>query len=290
MNASQPDLLLCRKVAIDAAEEAGQIVCQRFGQAITYTVKGTAGDVVTSLDMVTERLIIDCLHGAFPSHRIVSEESGIACESSSPWTWLVDPLDGSNNIVVGLPVVAIGITLCHKNLPVVGVVHEPFVARTWSAVQGRGAWQADDSQLLRHQGTSRAPVIAWTQGYGVSSKDRFAVAMRSALNEYSRRVLELWAPLCGWAMLARGDIDGIIGYRTGELDLHAGALIARMTGIEIRALDGTSFDARFVGMAETRSLVAASPERIDELLALLARTTLGPVNRVGASDVDLVQR
>ena len=190
----------------------------------------------------------------------------------------MDPLDGSNNIIVGLPVVAIGLTLCYDNQPVVGVVHEPFVSRTWSAEQGGGAWQADDRPLLRRSNADRRPVVAWTQGYGISAHDRTASALRSVLKGYARRVLELWAPLCAWAMLARGDIEGIVGYHTGELDLHAGALIAGMTGVEIRAFDGTPFDARFGGLAENRSLVAAVPDRIDELLGLVSKETLNPID------------
>lgn len=272
------DLGVCRKVAVDIAEEVGQLVSSGFNTAFTWQNKGTAGDIVTSLDLAAERLIVDRLHDSFPSHRIVSEELGTACESSGPWTWLVDPLDGSNNIVVGLPVVAIGLTLCYDNRPLVGVVHEPFISGTWSAVQGMGVWRAGDMPLLRQSDAHRRPVLAWTQGYGISARDQTSSALRSALNEYARRLLELWAPLCAWAMLARGHIEGIVAYRAGELDLHAGALIAGMTGVEIRTFDGTPFEVRFEGLEENRSFVAAIPERIDELLELVSREALNPAS------------
>lgn len=277
MNAAQSDLAACRRYAIDTAEAAGRLVRGGFDSAISSASKGTGGDIVTSLDLAAEQLIVNRLHEAFPSHRIVSEESGTAWESNGPWTWLVDPLDGSNNIVVGLPVVAIGLTLCHESHPIVGVVHEPFVSRTSSAVQGTGAWRTDDRPLLRQSNTSRQPVIAWTQGHCISARDRTASALRMALREYARRVLELWAPLCAWTMLARGDIEGIIGYRIGELDLHAGALIAGMTGIEIRAFDGTPFDTRFESLDENRRLVASTPERIGDLLDLVSDQALNPI-------------
>jgi myo-inositol-1(or 4)-monophosphatase len=272
------DLAVCRKVAVEIAEEVGHLVSSGFHAAITWREKGTAGDVVTSLDLEAERLIVNRLHEAFPSHRIVSEEQGTACESSGPWTWLVDPLDGTNNIVVGLPVAAIGLTLCYNNRPLVGVVHEPFVAGTWSAVQGIGAWRAGDRPLLRRSDAHRRPVLAWTQGYGISACDRTSSALRSVLNQYARRLLELWAPLCAWAMLARGHIEGIVAYRAGELDLHAGALIASMTGVKISAFDGTPFEAHFDGLAENRSFVAAIPERIDELLELVSREVRDPAD------------
>jgi myo-inositol-1(or 4)-monophosphatase len=269
VDAAGLDLGIYRRGAVDAAEAAGRLVRGSFSSAIAVEPKGTEGDVVTSLDKEAERLITDRLRLSFPSHNIVSEESGALYEQDSPWTWLVDPLDGSNNIVVGLPIVAIGLALCHGDLPVVGVVHEPLVGRTCSAERGVGAWQGTDQPLQRRSAIARRPIVVWTQGYGVRADDHTATSLRLGLTGYARRVLELWAPLCGWAMLARGDIEAIVGYRVGELDLHAGALIASMTGIEIRDFDGRPFDPRFSGLTESRSLVAAVPERMSEVLELI---------------------
>jgi myo-inositol-1(or 4)-monophosphatase len=273
MNVANLDLAVYREIAIDVAEEAGRIIRGGFGEAIAVDAKGQTGDVVTSLDKAAEGLIVERLQAAFPGHRIVSEEAGSVDGPSGagPWTWLVDPLDGTNNIVVGLPVATVGLALCYEGRPAVGVVHEPFVRRTWSAELGGGAWQAGEQPLLRRPPGERKPVVAWSQGYRVTADDRTALALRAALTRYARRVLELWAPLCCWAMLARGDIDGIVGYQVGELDLHAGALIASMTGVEIRGFDGRPFDLRFRGLAEDRCLVAAPPERMDELLAIASR-------------------
>jgi myo-inositol-1(or 4)-monophosphatase len=275
VDAAGPDLDTYRRVAVEVAEAAGRLVRGSFGGALIVEPKGTAGDVVTSLDREAEKLITGQLRLAFPSHAIVSEESGRLCDQSSPWTWLVDPLDGSNNLILGLPIVAIGLALCRDDRPVVGVIHEPLVGRTWSAALGVGAWQGADKPLHRRPGNTRHPVVVWTQGYGVTSNDRAATAVRSGLAGYARRVLELWAPLCGWAMLARGDVEAIVGYRIGELDLHGGALIAGMTGIEICDFDGRPFDLRFNGLAESRSLVASSPERMPEVLERVSRALSG---------------
>lgn len=280
MNVTDRDLTRFRKIAIETAEAAGELISSGFGHAFTVDAKGLAGDVVTSLDRDAERLIIARLRAAFPSHAIVSEESGAAGQSEGPWMWLVDPLDGSNNIAVGLPVAAVGLALCYEGRPLVGVVHEPFVARTWSAESGGGAWQAGDRPLLRCGSRRVAPVISWTQGYGITAGDRTATALRSVLKRYARRVLELWAPLCSWAMLARGDIDGIVGYRIGELDLHAGAVIAATAGAQIRSFDGQPFEARFCGLGENRCLVAAVPDRMTELLALVSAQLSDPAEAV----------
>jgi myo-inositol-1(or 4)-monophosphatase len=82
-------------------------------------------------------------------------------------------------------------------------------------------------------------------------------------------VLQLWAPLLAWAMLARGDIDGIVGYRAGMVDLPAGALLAQEAGIEIRALDGGRYEECVDAPGGERSFVAAHPRALPGLLSLL---------------------
>jgi myo-inositol-1(or 4)-monophosphatase len=71
-------------------------------------------------------------------------------------------------------------------------------------------------------------------------------------------------------MLARGDIDGMVGYRAEAVDLPAGALIAMEAGITIHGLDGQPFDERIGRREEDRSFVAGHPGNIGRLLELVA--------------------
>jgi myo-inositol-1(or 4)-monophosphatase len=270
----QPDiseLTTLHGVAVLASEAAGAVIRAAIRDGFSARYKRADTDVVTSVDLSAEASIVSMIHEYFPTHQVVTEESGELYADRSPWTWLVDPLDGSNNLAIGLPTVAVGLAVCHRQLPLVAVVHEPLLPRTWSAIRGVDVWDAA-GRTLACPASDRArvrPILAWSQGYGVAPDDRRAAALRSALQSYARRVLELWATLPAWMMLARGDIDGIVGFRIGELDLHAGALIASMCGIEIRELDGGSFNPSFASTDETRSLVAARPESLSTLLGLI---------------------
>lgn len=130
----------CR-VAVEAAEAAGALLRSRFLDAFRVDTKGTDGDVVTELDLLAEELVTRRLAGRFPADRIRAEEGGeVAGPPGSRRTWLVDPLDGSNNVVVGLPAYVVGIALCVDDEPVLGVVHDPVAGRTWRAVRGAGAY------------------------------------------------------------------------------------------------------------------------------------------------------
>ncbi|MGW0546467.1 inositol monophosphatase family protein [Streptomyces altiplanensis] len=246
-----------RRVAVAAAQEAGGMLRGRFGEAFRVRAKGEDGDVVTDLDLAAEKLVLTRLQHHFPHDRVLSEEAGpLGAEGRR--TWLVDPLDGSNNVAIGLPVFVVGIGLCVGQTPVVGVVHEPVTGHTWHTVAGQGAHGPQGPLTGPGGGVPRpGPVVAWTQGHAVGRGDATAAALRGALERRCRRVLQLWAPLLGWSMLARGAIDGFVGYRAEGVDLPAGALLAAEAGVELRTLTGARFRPGFSGPDEGRSFVAA---------------------------------
>ena len=70
---------------------------------------------------------------------MIAEEGG-EYAADDAWAWLVDPLDGTNNVAIGLPAYVVGIALCERGSPVLGVVHDPVTGHTWSAVRGQGAF------------------------------------------------------------------------------------------------------------------------------------------------------
>ncbi|WP_336204931.1 inositol monophosphatase family protein [Nonomuraea sp. LPB2021202275-12-8] len=265
------DLDHARAVAVEAAEAAGKLLLDGTRGTVGVRPKGGSGDVVTDLDLASERLLVERIVSAYPSHSVIAEESGLLGASGGEWTWLVDPLDGTNNVAIGLPAYVVGLALCHEDRPVLGVVHDPVTAQTWSAIRGCGALASSGTRLAAlHRPSPHGPLLAWTQGYAVTRHDATARGLRCALELEARRVLQLWAPLLSWAMLARGDIDGMVGYRAEAVDLPAGALIAREAGVEIRALDGGPFEEGIGGTAEDRSFVAAHPEAMPGLLALVS--------------------
>ncbi|MGW7457685.1 inositol monophosphatase family protein [Streptomyces sp. NPDC054797] len=264
---SGPDFERELHVAVAAAREAGGLLRRRFGSAQCLRTKGDSGDVLTDLDLAAEKLVLGRIQRHFPLDRILSEEAGLL-DAAGERTWLVDPLDGSNNVAIGLPAYVVGIGLCLGGTPVMGVVHEPVTGETWHAVTGRGAHGSAGPLPGPDPGLPPAgPVVAWTQGYAVRRGDPTAAALRGALEPHCRRVLQLWAPLLGWSLLARGTIDAFVGYRAEGVDLPTGALLAAEAGVELRTLSGAQFRPGFAGDDSGRSFVAAR----GETLALLLR-------------------
>ena len=81
-------------VAIDAAQEAGQILLDWAEKGFTVEFKGVM-NLVTDADRAAEQAIVKRILSAFPDHQILAEEGGASSGSASRYKWVIDPLDGT---------------------------------------------------------------------------------------------------------------------------------------------------------------------------------------------------
>ena len=65
-----------------------------------------ADDVKTAADRAAERRVLDVVEEAYPDHAVHAEESGRNGNRDGGHEWVIDPLDGTNNLVVGVPMFA----------------------------------------------------------------------------------------------------------------------------------------------------------------------------------------
>jgi len=201
-------------VATPLAREAGELARRALREgAIASRAKGARGDLVTPVDIAAERLIVDGIRRRFPDHEVCSEEAG-RVGGPSPWTWLVDPLDGTNNVALGLALHGVCITLCHRGEPWAAVVHDGSRQRTLTAARGHGA-RAGGRPVCLPDGAEppERTTVSWLQGYGVARDDRRAAHVRGALAATFKRTLATWAPAVDWALAATGGLGAVVAYR-----------------------------------------------------------------------------
>lgn len=102
------------------------------------------GTWVTEADWKIEAQIRLRIARACPDHNVLGEEEGLTAAGGGPPvvgapTWIVDPIDGTNNYMAGIPVWATLIALRVDDHSVVGVVHAPALGETYEGALGRGA-------------------------------------------------------------------------------------------------------------------------------------------------------
>lgn len=173
------ELRKMERLAMEAARCAGEIIREFHGKKVDTQSKASVQDLVTEYDSRCEVLILDRISTAYPSHKLVGEESwdkdtGFDFKKDEIY-WIVDPIDGTTNFVHGYPspTVSIGVTKGTERL--VGVVYNPITDEMYSAVKGGGAFMNGvalkvSSETMLNQalvvieyGSSRDPVVVEDQ-------------------------------------------------------------------------------------------------------------------------------
>src|SRR5262245_19756325 len=95
--------------AIDTARRAGALLVEGLKSQRRIELKSSF-EVVTDIDHASEQLIVSAIRAQFPDHSIMAEEGGGMFDHSRP-TWLIDPLDGTNNYAHGFPYFAVSLAL-----------------------------------------------------------------------------------------------------------------------------------------------------------------------------------
>lgn len=134
------DLTQIAAVAEKAAKEAGRAVVEEWvAYRSDVRTKGRT-DVVSAADLLSEKIIGSCIHGAFADHRILSEEdiSSHGHDYAGP-LWVVDPIDGTANYVRGHPYFGISVAFAMDGVVLAGCVHAPALDETFRAIKGGGA-------------------------------------------------------------------------------------------------------------------------------------------------------
>ena len=91
---------------------------------ITNKLKGKGYDPVTSSDKALEKFIRSKIKKKFPTHQVIGEEYGHK-KTSSDFTWVIDPIDGTRSYVIGNPTWSNLIALNYKGYPVLGLANFP---------------------------------------------------------------------------------------------------------------------------------------------------------------------
>ena len=125
-------------VAVEAALEAGEILVSEFSRPVQISYKGDV-DLVTQADRRSEEAVVSRLRTHFPKHAIVAEEGG-GFETSSPFRWFIDPLDGTTNFAHGYPCFAVSIGLEEAGELIVGVIYQPITRELFTSAKGEGAY------------------------------------------------------------------------------------------------------------------------------------------------------
>ncbi len=128
------------EIAVQAAKEAGKIVMEYYRGSYNIHEK-SPNNPVTTADLMANHRIREIIYDTFPDDGWLSEETEDSPDRlAKSRVWVVDPIDGTEEFIAGIPEFAISIALVVEGTPVIGVLHNPATAELFYAYTGGGAF------------------------------------------------------------------------------------------------------------------------------------------------------
>ena len=219
-------------VAIRVATAAGAELLARAGDAGRVSYKTSDTDPVSEADKASERLIMTALTAARPDDGLLGEE-GADRRGSTGLRWVVDPLDGTVNFLYGIPAWSVSIACEDGDGAMVGVVHQPTMARTFTAVRGGGAYLNDRPLTVNDPVPLASALLATGFSYEVDERRRQGRVV-AALLPVVRDIRRIGSAALDLCMVGAGMVDGYYEDTTKRWDWAAGALVASEAGAKVR--------------------------------------------------------
>jgi myo-inositol-1(or 4)-monophosphatase len=227
-------------VAREAALKAGGILRENISGNREVRYKGDI-NLVTEMDIRSERAVVDTLLGSFPSHGVLAEEE-TSIRNDSEFTWIIDPLDGTTNYAHGYPCFSVSIALEQSGEIILGVIYDPMRDELFVAERGRGAFL--NGRMIRVSNTDSLIRSLLATGFPYDRK----ISTRNNMDNFnnllmaSQEVRRDGSAALDLCSVAAGRFDGFWELMLKPWDVAAGSLIVLEAGGTVSDFSGITFD------------------------------------------------
>ena len=249
-------------IAVKAARRAGSMITRASEDIGSLTINDKSyNDFVTEVDIASERIIIDILKEAYPSHSFLGEESGLSNDSDN--VWVIDPLDGTTNFLHNYPQYAVSIALVQKGEITQAVVYDPNRNDLFTATKGQGAYLNQRRIRVSNKAKLKDSIL----GTGFPFRDfKHLPVYLKIFEEVVRGTSGIRRPgsaALDLAYVAAGWFDGFFEINLSKWDIAAGGLIVAEAGGIV-----SDFSEK-PGWIESGNIVATNPKIYDPLIKII---------------------
>ena len=234
-------------IMIKAAEKASKILIRDFGEVekLQVSVKGPS-DFVSNADFKAEKIIIEELTKSRKKFSIISEEIGTIKNSDDKNFWIIDPIDGTNNFLHGIPHFAISIAHKFQEEIISGVIFDPIKNEIFFAEKNNGAFF--NNQRIKVSRKKNIEDCLFATG----GEKKIYKGLKT--RETGSAALDL-------AYVAAGRFDGYFQNNLNLWDVAAGIILVTESGGKISDLD--------LSIVENIKIIAASNSINEKMLEKL---------------------
>ncbi len=239
------------------AEKSGNVINDLFGNPKLRVDRKSDDSPVTQADRKAEEIMRNLITKEFPDHGILGEEFGIVNESS-PYIWVLDPIDGTRAYAAGCPLFGTLISLLHKGQPLLGAIHNPV---TRQLVLGNVKETTLNGKTIKMRETSRLQDSTLLVSH-LKTPEQYQDSKNWTQLTRSVQDLYTWGDCYGYLLLAQGGADIMADPIMNNWDLLP--LIPIIRGAGGRITDWQGKDP-LIGS----SIIAANPILHSEVISIL---------------------
>ena len=202
----------------------------------------SAFDLVTEVDVNIERFLTEAILAAFPEDKIHAEELRSSQEITGR-TWVIDPIDGTNNFAHDIPTYGIQCCLFDGGEPRMSVIYLPCQQEMYTAMEGKGCFLNGRQVFVDKSVTANNAVVSI--GDFTHKSDRLAALQYQAVGYLYPRVAKLrmyGAASVDYAWFVSGRLAATIFTTRNLWDIAPGILMSREAGAILMGLDGKPYD------------------------------------------------
>jgi histidinol phosphatase-like enzyme (inositol monophosphatase family) len=215
---TNPEIQSRLALAVEVARAAGAETLRWFRQAALAVDRKGDGSPVTVADRAAEQLLRDRIAAAFPHDAILGEEFG-ETPGTSPFRWVLDPIDGTKSFITGVPLYTTLVAVMEGDRPLLGVIYAPVTDELVYAPSG------GETLFIERAGSSPTPATPAQ----VSNIERLADATfltseaasfdkigksgrRDAYDQLEQacRLTRTWGDAYGYMLVATGRADVMV--------------------------------------------------------------------------------
>jgi len=253
---------MLKQTLIEATRAGAEQLVHFYDKEYTVSHKEGVNNLVTEADHASEKAIINTIKQNFPTHFILSEETGELAQDSE-YKWIIDPIDGTINFSKGIPICCVSIAVEKNGQMILGAVYSPFLNEFFFAERGQGATLNDKKIQVSNQTQVIKSCLVTGFPYTYLDMENGPLQVFERLIRKGVPVRRLGSAALDLCWVAAGRFDGFYEHKLQAWDSAAGFLIVEEAGGKV-----TDFENEYYSPYQPH-LVATNGVIHDELIEVI---------------------
>lgn len=261
-------------IAKNAAVKAGEIILKYYKSDYKVQDKGqtkyyTSYNPVTTADNAANDYIKEIINGEFPDDGWFSEETADSPERlGKERVWIVDPLDGTKEFIVGVPNFVVSIAMVIDQTSRIGILYNPVTKELFSSIRGVGSWLNDEPVKCTNLDDPKNMII-------LNSRSETIKGLWSKYNGQFKELRAIGSVAYKLGLTSAGKADIFASLRPkNEWDICAGHCIIEGSGGTLLNINGETIKYNKKDTLILPGIIAGHPDAVGKVLNIFSNHSL----------------